>query len=93
MFFKLVISSNRKFISFLEFPYILDIQYFKHRSEYSVREIYLTIRQTIKEMILEQVREAGIYGFFADDATDIAVMEQMVTFVSYIDPLTSQWEV
>lgn len=85
--------SNRKFISFLEFPYILDIQYFKHRSEYSVREIYLTIRQTIKEMILEQVREEGIYGFFADDATDIAVMEQMVTFVSYIDPLTSQWEV
>lgn len=32
-------------------------------------------------------------AFFADDATDIAVMEQMVTFVSYIDPLTSQWEV
>lgn len=44
-------------------------------------------------MILEQVREAGIYGLFADDATDIAVMEQMVTFVSYIDPLTSQREV
>ena len=68
-------------------------QYFKHRSEYSVREIYLTIGQTIKEMILEQVREAGIYGLFADDATDIEVIEQMVTFVSYIDPLPSQWEV
>ena len=37
----------------------------------------LTIGQTIKEMILEQVREAGIYGLLADDATDIAVMEQM----------------
>ena len=44
-------------------------------------------------MILEQVREAGIYGLLADDATDITVMEQMVTFVSYIDPLTSRQEV
>lgn len=88
--------SNRKFISFLEFLEqvgLKDIQYFKHRSEYSVREIYLTIGQTIKEIILEQVREAGIYDLFADDATDIAVMEQMVTFLSYIDPLTSQREV
>lgn len=74
--------SNRKFISFLEFLEqvgLKDIQYFKHRSEYSVREIYLTIGRIIKEMILEQVREAGIYGLFPDDATDIAVMEQVVT--------------
>lgn len=85
--------SNRKFISFPEFLEqvgLKDIQHFRHRSEYSVREIYLTTGQTIKEMILEQVREAGIYGLFTDDATDIAVMEQMVTFVSYINPLTSQ---
>lgn len=86
--------SNRKLIPFLEFLEqvgLKDIQYFKHR--YSVREIYLTIGQTIKEMILEQVREAGIYGLLTDNATDIAVMEQMVTFVSYIDPLTLRQEV
>ena len=88
--------SNRKLIPFLEFLEqvgLKDIQYFKHRSEYLVREIFLTIGRTIKEMILEQVREAGIYGLLADDATDIAVMEQMVTFVSCIDPLTSRQEV
>ena len=88
--------SNRKLIPFLEFLEqvgLEDIQYFKHRSEYSVRERILTIGRTIKEMILEQVREAGIYGLLADDATDIAVMEQMFTFVSYINPLTSRQEV
>lgn len=77
--------SNWKLIPFLEFLEqvgLNDIQYFRHRSEYSVREVFLTIGMTIKEMILENVREAGIYGLLADDATDVAVVEQMVAFVS-----------
>jgi len=88
--------SKRKltpFLEFLEQRGLNDIQYFRHRSEYSVREVFLTIGMTIKEMILENVREAGIYGFLADDATDVAVVEQIVAFVSYINPPTSRQEV
>lgn len=87
--------SKRKLLPFLEFLEqrgLNDIQYFRHRSEYSVREVF-TIGMTIKEMILENVREAGIYGFLADDATDVAVVEQIVAFVSYINPPTSRQEV
>lgn len=50
--------SNRKLTPFLEFLEQIglnDIQYFRHRSEYSVREVFLTIGMTIKEMILENV--------------------------------------
>ena len=79
--------SNRKLIPFLEFLEqvgLNDIQYmyFRHCSEYSVREVFLTIGMTIKEIILENVREAGIYGLLADDATDVVVVEQMVAIVS-----------
>ena len=88
--------SNRKLIPFLEFLKqvgLNDIQYYRHHSEYSVREVFLTIGMTIKEMILENVRVAGIYGLFANDATDVAVVEQMVAFVSYINTSTSRQEV
>lgn len=44
-------------------------------------------------MILEKVQEAGIYGLLVYDATDVAVMEQMVALVSYINSSTSQQEV
>jgi len=80
------------FLEFLEQLGLNDIQYFRHCSEYSVREVFLTIGMTIKEMILENVREAGIYGLFAD-ATDVAVEEQMAAFVSCVNLSTSRQEV
>ena len=80
-------------LEFLEQAGLKEMQYFRHRSEYSLREIFLTIGLTIKKMILEKVQEAGIYGLLVDDATDVAFMEQMVAFVSYINPSNSQQEV
>ena len=78
--------SNRKMIPLLEFLEqvgVKDMQYFRHRS---VRDIFLTIGQTIKEIILERIREAGIYGLLVDDATNVA-------FVCFVNPSSSRQEV
>lgn len=56
-------------------------------------EVFLTIGMTIKEMILGNIREAGIYGLLADDVTDVPVLEQMVASVSYVNLSTSRQEV
>ena len=56
-------------------------------------DFFNTIGMTIKEMILGNIREAGIYGLLADDVTDVPVLEQMVASVSYVNLSTSRQEV
>ena len=35
-------------------------------------------------MILEEVSEANSVGLLCDDVTDIATVEQMITFIQYV---------
>ncbi|XP_072171557.1 zinc finger protein 862-like [Diadema setosum] len=44
-------------------------------------------------MVVTRVAEAGMYGVLVDDTTDIAVIEQMVTFVSYVNQETASTQV
>lgn len=60
-----------------------------------LKDIFLIIGQTIKETILERLREAEIYGLLVlvDDVTDVAFMKQMVVFVSFINASSSRQDV
>lgn len=60
-----------------------DLKYFQHRSQGSSREIFLTIGETMKEQILEKVRDSGPYGLMTDEATDISV--KALTFIQFFD--------
>ena len=80
--------SNKKLlnlIALLEFLGDSDMKYFQHRSEASIRQIFSELAKVIKDEVIEKVNRAGTYGILTDDATDIAVLEQMVTFISYVN--------
>ncbi|XP_033100762.1 zinc finger protein 862-like, partial [Anneissia japonica] len=62
-----------------------DIKYFHHRSSTSIREMIVT-------QIIEKVKNTNFFGLLIDDLTDIAVMEQMITFIQYFNFETSQVE-
>lgn len=84
--------SNTKILSLLnliEHLGVDNLKYFSHRSRASTREIFVTIGQTIKDTILGNVRSAGKYALLTDDVTDLALIEQMVTFISYVHPQTA----
>ncbi len=61
-----------------------EIATFQHRSKGSIQEVFLTIGEAITDDILEQVSSAGCIGLLCDDVTDIATLEQMLTFVQYV---------
>jgi hypothetical protein len=84
--------SNRKITSFLELFEILglgNIKYFSHRSSGSLREMFITIGETVRDTICEKLREdsssSQYYGLLVDDMADISNTEQMIAFVQYFD--------
>ena len=88
--------SNRKLVPLLEFLELIGLKQigdFQHRSEHSLRQIFTTIGETIKESVVERVTQAGLFGILADDGTDISVMEQMIVFISYINQSSSKVQV
>ena len=80
---------NRKFLTIIDFIKdtikVKELSYFNHRSDTSVREIFLTLGKVIKEYTLKKVRDSEFYGILTDEMTDIAVVSQLVTFVQFFD--------
>ena len=63
-----------------DFIRITDFQNFQHRAP--VKEVFLTAGETVKEdSVLLQAREACLFGLQKDEATDISVATQLVTFI------------
>lgn len=85
--------ANRKFLRLIKFAEetleVSRLKYFNHRSEGSIREIFLVLGQSMKQEILDKVRQVPSYGLMVDEATDISVMSQMITFIQYVSPDTS----
>ncbi|EDO32464.1 predicted protein [Nematostella vectensis] len=80
--------ANRKFLSlinFLEDVGVPDVKYFEHRSQGSIREVFLTIGETIQKTVIEGIKRSGVFGVLVDDVTDAAALEQMITFVQFVD--------
>ena len=49
-------------------------------------ENFLTLGQVILEQLLEKVHTSTFCGLLCDDVTDIAVLEQFITFIQFVDP-------
>ena len=68
------------------------IIHFTHRSRETIRDIFLVIGQVMLERILKKLTEVRYVGLLCDNVTDIAVMEQFITFIQFADPETSSLE-
>ena len=54
--------------------------------------MFLVIGQVMLERILRTLTEVRYVGLLCDDVTDIAVMEQFITFIQFVDPETASQE-
>ena len=78
---------NTKFLPILNFiekePIgVTDLQNFSHRSKGSLQEIFLTIGESVKEEVLQIVRDSNTFGLLIDEVTDISVMSQLLKMSS-----------
>ena len=81
--------ANRKRISLISFMEkvlgISQLKHFSHRSQGSVREIYLTLGDTVKQTLLKKARKAKSFGLLMDEVTDITVSSQLISFIQFWD--------
>ena len=80
--------ANKKVLSMLKLLEQIgldDIKHFNHKSAGSLREIFLTIGEAVEDDNLASLKRASHYGLMVDEATDISVLEQMITFVQFYD--------
>ena len=73
-------------LQLLEKVGVTEMKYFTHRSGGSVRELFLTLGQVILEQLLEKVHRSNFVGLLCDDVTDIATLEQFISFIQFVDP-------
>lgn len=79
---------NQKLISLLDLLENLgvsELKYFEHRSRPSLREMFITLGETIKEIIFQRIKQANSFGILADETADVAVLEQLIVFIKYVD--------
>ena len=67
-----------------------EMKYFTHRSAGSVKELFLTLGQVILEQLLEKVHRSNFVGLLCDDVTDIAILEQFISFIQFVDPYSGE---
>lgn len=78
--------ANRKTLSLLQllqFFGLEDMKYFDHQSQRSLREILITLGQTVARQVLTNVRRARAFGILLDEVTDISVQEMLLAFIQY----------
>lgn len=61
-----------------------DMQYFTHRSDTCRQEIFLPIGAAIKSQVVNTAAIRRYFSLQCDEVSDIAVMEQQVTFIQYV---------
>ena len=81
--------ANRKLIplsSFLEkVSGISQLKHFFHHSQGSVREIYLTLDDNVKQTLSKEARKANSFGMLMDEVADTAVSSQQISFIQFWD--------
>ena len=80
--------ANKKVLSMLKLLEQIgldDIKHFNHKSAGSLRKKFLTIGEAVEDDNLSSLKRASHYGLMVDEATDISVLEQMITFVQFYD--------
>ena len=69
-----------------------EIRHFTNRSRETIRDMFPVIGQVMPERILKKLTEVRYVGLLCDDVTDIAIMEQFITFIQFVDPETASLE-
>ena len=67
--------------------------YFDHQSQRSLREIFITLGQTVARRVLTNVRRARAYGILLDEVTYISVQEMLLAFIQYFNQESGMTEV
>ena len=92
-FFMKEFIANRKLIPLISFMEkvlgISQLKHFSHHSQGSVREIYLTLGDTVKQNLLKGARNAKSFGMPMDEVTDISVSSQLISFIQFWDDESS----
>ena len=70
---------------------VTEMKHFTHKSAGCVREHFLTLGQVIIEQLLEKVHRSNFFGLLCDDVTDIAALEQFITFIQFVDPILTRF--
>ena len=86
--------SNMKLRALLELFNVIgnnEISHFTYRSRETLRDMFLIIGQVMLERILKKFTEVRYAGLLCD-VTDIAVLEQLITFIQFVDPETASLE-
>ena len=85
--------ANRKLIPLISFMEkvlgVSQLKHFSHRSQGSVREIYLTLGDTVKQNLLKRAINAKSFGLLMDEVTDISVSSQLISFIQFWDDESS----
>ena len=66
------------------------MKYFQHRSQRVQKEMMLALGDAVFNSFLPDAQAARCFGLLIDDLTDIAVQEQMICFIQYIDVKASK---
>ena len=81
--------ANRKLIPLISFMEkvlgISQLKHFSHRFQGSVREIYLSLGDAVKQTLLKKARKATSFGLLMDEVTDITVSSQLIPFIQFWD--------
>ena len=86
---------NQKLISLfslLENLGASELKYSQHRSKPSVCKMFITLGESVQEIMLERIRRVKSLGILADEAADVAVLLQLINFIKYINPEIGETE-
>ena len=79
----------RKVVSLLSLFNKIGLNYrlsdFQHTSSMSVSEFVTLISQHLTDKILHSLKKAGFWASMEDKTTDIATLQQYITFVRYVE--------
>ena len=73
-------------LNLLENLGVSELKYFQQRSRPSVREMFITLGESILGIILRRIRRAKSCRILTDEAADVAVLQQLINFMKYVNP-------
>lgn len=82
---ELQIASSPHLLEQEEHCGVAKIHHFQCISHSSQREFFLRLGQVLKGHILK-VKAANICGLLVDEATDVSVIEQLISFIQFANP-------
>ena len=78
-------SKLNSLIELLEHLGLDKMKYFQHHSAGSHQEILHVIGEVIQSQVTQRAQRAGCFSVLCDDSSDSANLEQMISFIQFVD--------